>query len=106
MAIAAFESLAPLNAHARYDLGLVALVSGDLARAAAQSDTILKERPTHLLGLVLRARVADARGDSIAARTVRQKFLAVEKSERASALPEYNDHDADLRAAVEQALKR
>jgi hypothetical protein len=50
--------------------------------------------------------VADARGDSIAARTVRQKFLAVEKSERASALPEYNDHDADLRAAVEQALKR
>jgi hypothetical protein len=106
MAIAAFEALAPLNAHTRYDLGLVALVSGDAGRAAAQSDTILKERPTHLLGLVLRARVADARGDSIAARTVRQKLLAVEKSERASALPEYNDHDADLRAAVEQALKR
>jgi hypothetical protein len=106
MAIAAFEALAPLNAHMRYDLGLVALVSGDAGRAAAQSDSILKERPTHLLGLVLRARVADARGDSVAARAVRQELLAVEESERASALPEYNDHDADLRAAVEQARKR
>lgn len=106
MAIAAFEALAPLNAHTRYDLGLVALVSGDAGRAAAQSDSILKERPTHLLGLVLRARAADARGDSVAARAVRQELLAVEESERASALPEYNDHDADLRAAVEQARKR
>ena len=105
MAIAAFEALAPLGAHARYDLGLVALVSGDVTRAAAQSDSILLERPTHLLGLVLAARVADARGDPGAARAARQRLLAAEKAERAAALPEYSDHDADLRAAIEQARK-
>jgi hypothetical protein len=105
MAISAFEELSPLTAHSRYDLGLVALVSGDIAKAAAQSDTILKARPTHLLGLVLAARVADARGDVTAAKAVRQRLLAAEKSERANPLPEYNDHDADLRAAIELARK-
>ena len=105
MAIAAFEALAPLNAHTRYDLGLVALVSGDVGRAAAQSDSILLERPTHLLGLALAARVADARGDSAAGRSARQRLLAAEKAERAAALPEYSDHDADLRAANELARR-
>ena len=105
MAIAAFEALAPLNAHTRYDLGLVALVSGDVGLAAAQSDSILLERPTHLLGLTLAARVADARGDSAAGRAARQRLLAAESAERAAGLPEYNDHDADLRAAIEQARK-
>jgi hypothetical protein len=106
MALAAFEELAPLSAHSRYDMGLVALVSGDIGRASAQSDTILKQRPTHLLGLLLAARVADARGDSAAARAQRQRLLAAEAAERASGLAEYNDHDADLRAAVDQARKR
>ena len=105
MAIAAFEALAPLNTHTRYDLGLVALVSGDPGRASAQSDSILLERPTHLLGLALAARVADARGDSAATRAARQRLLGAEKAERAAGLPEYTDHDADLRAAVEQARK-
>jgi hypothetical protein len=105
MAISAFEELSPLTAHSRYDLGLVALVSGDIAKAAAQSDTILKARPTHLLGLVLAARVADARGDVTAAKAVRQRLLSAEKSERANPLPDDNDHDADLRAAIELARK-
>lgn len=103
MALAAFEVLTPLSAHSRYDMGLVALVSGDVGRAAAQSDTILKGRPTHLLGLALAARVADARGDVAAGRAARQKLVAAEKAERASALPEYTDHDADLRAAIDSA---
>ena len=64
MALGALEALAPLNAHRRYDMGLVALVSGDVSRATAQGDTILAERPTHLLGLALAARAADARGDA------------------------------------------
>jgi hypothetical protein len=106
MAMSAFEALAPLTAHSRYDMGLIALVSGDVGRASAQSDTILKERPTHLLGLVLAARVADVRGDAAAARAVRQRLLAAEPAERASPLPEYNDHDADVRAAIDLAKKR
>lgn len=106
MALAAFEGISPMTAHVRYDLGLVALVAGDLARASAQSDTILAGRPNHLLGLALAIRVADARGDAAAARTARARLVSSDSAERASGLQEYTDHDADLRAAVEAAATR
>lgn len=105
MAIGALERLQPLDAHRRYDLGLVALVAGDTARARAQADTILAQRRTHLLGLSLAARAADARGDATAARAYRRRLLAAEPAERAAGLQEYTDHDADLRAAIEQARR-
>lgn len=106
MALSSIEALAPLDAHERYDLGLVALVAGDFGKAAAESDTILAQRPTHLLGLILAARVADARRDSTAANAVRKRLLDAEKSERAAALPEYRDHEADLSSAIDAARKR
>jgi hypothetical protein len=106
MALAALEALAPLDAHRRYDMGLVALVTGDASRARAQSDTILAQRPTHLLGLALAARAADARGDAAASGSFRRRLLAAESAERERALPEYTDHDADIRAAVDLAGKR
>ena len=106
MALASFDAVEPLNAHLRYDMGLVALVSGDIERASAQSDAILAQHPTHLLGLSLAARVADARGDAAAARAAREKLVSAETSERARALPEYTDHDSDLRAAIDSARIR
>jgi hypothetical protein len=105
MALGAIENLQPLDAHRRYDLGLVALVAGDAARARAQADTILSQRGTHLLGLSLAARAADARGDAAAARAFRRRLLAAEASELAAGLQEYADHDADVRAAIEQARR-
>lgn len=105
MALGALERLQPLDAHRRYDLGLVALVGGDTARARAQADTILAQRRTHLLGLSLAARAADARGDATAARAFRRRLLAAESAERVAGLPEYTDHDADVRAAIEQARR-
>lgn len=106
MAFGALEALTPLNLHRRYDMGLVALVTGDVARAKAQGDAILAERRTHLLGLSLAARVAEARGDAAGAKAFRRRLLAAESAERKAALPEYTDHDADVRAAVELARKR
>lgn len=106
MALGALEALAPLDAHRHYDMGLIALVSGDASRASAQADTILAQRPTHLLGLALAARAADARGDATASRNFRRRLLAAESAERRRALPEYADHDADIRAAVELARKQ
>ncbi|MEX2177144.1 MAG: zinc ribbon domain-containing protein [Gemmatimonadaceae bacterium] len=106
MALGALEVLTPLDAHRRYDMGLVALVMGDAARAAAQADTILARHRDHLLGLSLAARVADARGDAPAAAALRRRLVAAEPTERARALPEYADHDADIRAAVELARPR
>jgi hypothetical protein len=105
MAFSALESLQPLDAHKRYDMGLVALVAGDAPRARAQADTILAQRPTHLLGLSLAARSADMRGDANAARDIRRRLLAAEASEKAAALPEYTDHEADVRTALDAARK-
>ena len=103
MAIGAIAALEPLDRHRRYDMGLVALVTGDQPLAKAQADTILAQHRNHLLGLVLAARAADARGDAAAATAFRRRLVAVEGTERARALPEYGDHAADIRTAVEQA---
>ena len=106
MALGAIEALAPLDAHRRYDIGLVALVIGDVAMATAQADTILRQSATHLLGLAIAARAADARGDADAGKDFRRRLLAAEPAERTRALPEYTDHDADIRAAVISARER
>jgi len=106
MALSALQALTPLNAHRRYDVGVVALVTGDVLSATAQGDTILAQRPTHLLGLALAARAADARGDAAASKNFRRRLLAAESAEKTHALPEYTDHDADIRAALELARKR
>jgi len=106
MALASIEALAPLDAHRRYDMGLVALTAGDVPRARAQADTILAQRPTHLLGLALAVRVADASGDAAAGKKFRRQLVAAEPAERARALPEYTDHETDLRTVLDQARKR
>jgi hypothetical protein len=100
MALGAFEALVPPTAHVRYDMGLVALVTRQVDLATAQADTILAERPTHLLGLALAARAADARGDASAAAGFRRRLIAAETAERRAALEEYTAHDADIREAV------
>jgi hypothetical protein len=106
MAIASIEALAPLDAHRRYDLGLVALAMGDANRAAAQADTILAGRSTHLLGLTLAARAAEAKGATAESRQYWTRLLESETDEIATGLQEYVDHDADIRAAVADARAR
>jgi hypothetical protein len=106
MALGALEALTPLDAHRRYDVGLVALVTGDVSSATAQGDTILAQQPTHLLGLALAARAADARGDAAASRSFRRRLLAAEPAEKTRNLPEYTAHAADISTALEQARKR
>lgn len=103
MAIQSFEALAPLNAHRRYDLGLLGVVSGDGAMARAQADSILAEQPSHLLGLILGMRSAGLQLDAAARRGYSERFLAALASERAKQLPEYIDHQADIDAAVREA---
>ena len=103
MAIAAFERLAPLSLDQRYDLGRIGEVGGDIPLARAQSDTILRTRPTHLLGLVLAAKVARMEKNETRARALDGKLLAAEQTERAAALPEYLLHKSDIDAAVTAA---
>lgn len=105
MAMASIEQLTPATAHTRYDLGLVALVVGETATAAAQADTILRDAPKHLLGLVLAARAAGARRDDTARLAFEKRLVAAEPGESARGLPEYKDHADDIRAVVAAARK-
>lgn len=105
MALGALEAVEPRTIHHRYDIGLIGLVTGDGTLAAAQADTILREAPTHLLGLALAARAADARRDTVARNRFEAQLLANEAAERRKQLPEYLDHERDLQLAIETAKR-
>jgi hypothetical protein len=103
MALQAYQALGPLNLDQRYDLGRLAEVAGDAAIAAAQADTILREQPQHLLGLILASKAAGLRGDDRAARQYLQRLAGAEKAERAKQLPEYLLHQNDIDVALQEA---
>jgi hypothetical protein len=100
MAIQAYEMLGPPDAHARYDMGMIAVVSGDAQLARAEADTILSANKTHLLGLVLAAKAAGLRQDPAARAEYQRRLVAAEPAERAKKLKEYEDHRADIDAAL------
>lgn len=103
MAIAAYEMLAPLNLDQRYDLGRIGEVGGDSALARAQADTILAEKPTHLLGLILKGKAARMEGNESRARDADVKLLAAEPTERSAGRKEYLLHKNDIDAALAAA---
>ncbi len=103
MAIQSFQALAPLDAHQRYDLGLLGIVSGDGALARAQADSILAGNATHLLGLILGMRAAGLLSDAPARADFVKRLSAALVSERAKGLQEYQDHSPDIDAAVREA---
>ena len=106
MAVAAYEMLGPLNADQRYDLGRIHLVAREAPLAAAQADTILRQQPTHLLGLLLAADAARARNNDAKAREYLTRFNRAQESERAKQLPEYLDHANDISSALSRTNAR
>ena len=103
MAIAAYERLAPLNSDQRYDLGRIGEVGGDAALAQAQADTILRSKPTHLLGLILSAKAARMVKNETRAREADARLLAAEPTERSAGVKEYLLHRNDIDAAMSAA---
>ena len=105
MAVQSYLLLQPLNLDQRYDLGRIAEVTGALPLAQAQADTILRENPNHLLGLVLEARLATITGDTARVHSFERRLVAAEKSELAKNLDEYTRHQDDIGNAIRQARK-
>ncbi len=104
MALASYEALgADMDLDARYDYGRVAQEVGSLDIAAAQADTILKQSPTHLLGLALAARTAEQQNKKGDAAGYWKRFLAAKDAELKKNLPEYQAHSADIGRATELA---
>jgi hypothetical protein len=106
MGIRAYQMLPSLDLDARYDMGRIAEVSGNAALAKAQSDSILRESPTHLLGLALGARAARLTKDESAARAYDRRLLAAERAERRKDLPEYERHARDIDEALRIARRQ
>ncbi len=106
MATGVYESLGPLDLDMRYDYGRVAEVSGSLDLAQAQADSILREAPDHLLGLILSASVAAARGDETRRAEFERRLIAAEPAQRARGLEEYLRHKADIDNAIAAARSR
>ena len=106
MGIRAYQMLPSLDADARYDMGRIAEVSGDYALAKAQADTILRESPTHLLGLALAARVARLTKEERSARLYDQRLVRAERAERGKDLPEYERHARDIDEALQTARRQ
>jgi hypothetical protein len=97
--------LSPLNADQRYDMGRIGEVAGAIPLAKAQADSILRENPNHLLGLILEARLAMLAGDSTSLHSYERRLIAAEKSEMARKREEYLRHQDDITNALQQARK-
>lgn len=106
MAVEAYQRLPKLTLDQRYHLGRIGAITGVAKLASAQADTILQQRPTHLLGLVLAAQGARMRGDEATARGYDRRLLAALSSEEKAGLPEYEQHANDITRAVESARGR
>lgn len=103
MTIQAYANVTPLDADARLHLGLVQLALGNYAAADAQADSIASVARTHLFASLLRIRAAEQRGDPAAARRHYATLLQNYDAERARRAAEYDQHDAILVEARNQA---
>ena len=93
MALQAYANLGGnLDPDARLHLGLVQLAIGATVAAAAQGDTILKGAPSHLFGWLLKARAAEAQGNTAQARRAYDAFVRNYDAELAKNRPEYQEH--------------
>ena len=103
MAIPAYQMAQPLDASARYAMGRIAEAAGLADFARAQADTILREEPNHLLGLVLAIRAARLAGNEAAATSAERRLIAAEPAERRRNRAEYTRHRDEIDAALDVA---
>ena len=103
MAVQAYGLLDGLDADARYHVGMIQLIQGNLAEARAQADTILLAAPNHLLALLIRAEVGRAINDRAARERAWRDLLRHFDREMASGRSEYADHRTALEAARDEA---
>ena len=77
--------------------------AGAVPLAKAQADSILQKNPTHLLGLILAARVAALNNDKAGLLAIEKRLVAAEKTELAKKLDEYDRHQDDIANGIAQA---
>jgi hypothetical protein len=87
MALGAYQAITDIDNDARYDMARIAMIVGALSVARAQDDTILRQNPIHLLGLILAADLARSNGDDSVAARIDAKLVHAAPRERRRRLP-------------------
>jgi hypothetical protein len=105
MALMSFQNLPAPTPLQRFELGRIAELAEVKEIAAAQSDTLLKASPTHLLGLALGSVAAGMRKDFKAQADFDRRLIAAATAERAKNLPEYGVTQVDLDSALARARR-
>lgn len=105
MALASHEMLTQPSVDERYHYGRIAEVTNNASIVKAQADTILQERPTSLLGLILSATAARMAGDAATAKGYDTRLLKVLESELATKQQDYELHRAEIDRAVADARR-
>ncbi|MFI5281262.1 MAG: zinc-ribbon domain-containing protein [Gemmatimonadales bacterium] len=109
MAIQAYAAVTPLDIDAHLHLGMVDIALGNVDGASAEADTIVRTSRTHLFGPLLKARVAQLKGNTAALQQAYRTFLANYDAERRKNLPEYEQHATiltELKTTAESARGR
>lgn len=96
MALEAYKLVGLLDADARYHIGLISLLLGDIDNTREQIRNLEAEAPDHLLGLALAYNVAEKMGDDKALSKVRSRFMSAYDSEIKSGRPEYDAHKVTI----------
>jgi hypothetical protein len=103
MAVAAHGMIPTPTLDERYHMGRAAELAKDLTTMRAQADTMLAEKNTDLLGLVLAGRGARMAGDTANEKTFGMLLLKVVDRELATNNQDYNQHRAEIDRAVNEA---
>jgi len=96
MALAAYGQLDRSDIDLRYHAAILHVAAGDIPEASALADSISAEVKDHLFASMIRAAVAEAKGDKAGIAQAHKAFLSHYDAEIAQNRPEYQEHKAAL----------
>ena len=103
MALNAYGLLGNLDIDARYHVGLIEALAGNVAAVRAQADSIRAQVPTHLMASMLDFAAYRLESDTSEMNRVYREFLSNYGSETASGRQEYTAHETALNAFLQDA---
>ncbi|UCF40033.1 MAG: zinc ribbon domain-containing protein [Gemmatimonadota bacterium] len=104
MALQAYALLGTLDPDAHYHVGVMQVVTDQVADARARADSIEAQAPGHLFAYMLRHSAARMQSDDAAALEAYRGFLANYEREIAAGRQEYTDHQRAVESFHQQAL--
>jgi hypothetical protein len=96
MALQAYEVLGPAGVDEHYHIGLLRIVSEDIAGAKTHLEGIRQASPTHLFGFMLAHAIAEAQGDPAAESEAYAGFLSAYSGEINLQRQEYAEHSVGI----------